>query len=330
MADLKCRYMGLELRNPIIIASSPLTGTIEGLKKCEEAGAGAVVLKSIFEEQIEKTVADDIDRNYEFLHSDFASAYGTMTRDYYVDQYLKLVKDAKAALSIPVIASINCTDFSTWTEYIEAFHQAGADAIELNYYPIAADAFVEGKQIDKETVSFAKKIRACASLPVSIKIGYKYSSLSNIIYSLSIEKIDGLVLFNRFFRPDIDIDKIALKACSSVFSSKNEYTEALRWIALMSKDVKSDLCASTGIYDGETVIRMLLAGAAACQICSAAMMDLKVVGRMTEKLSSWMDEHSFSQIEDFKGRLADEKGSKDSFWERTQYMKTLIQGGFDR
>lgn len=327
MASLNCKYLGLELRNPVIIASSPLTGSVEGLKRCEEAGAGAVVLKSIFEEQIEQLVEKEIDENFDYLHSDFSTSYGNISRDYYVNHYLELVRSAKKELSIPVIASINCTDYSTWTDYIESFHEAGADAIELNYYPIAADCFVEGKQIDKETISFAKKIRACAKLPVSLKIGYKYSSLANIIYAINLEKIDGLVLFNRFFRPDIDIDKIALKPCSSVFSSKNEYTEALRWIALMSKDVKSDLCATTGIWDGETVIRMLLAGAAACQICSAAMQDINVIGRMTERLSSWMDEHSFTSIEEFKGKLADERGSKDSFWERTQYMKTLL-GGF--
>jgi len=327
MADLACEYMSLSIKSPVVIASSPLTGTLEGLKRCEQAGAGAVVLKSIFEEQIDKTVEVEANENASYLeHSDFASYFENVSKDYYLNQYLTLLKNAKKELSIPVIASINCHDSSTWMEYISSFESVGADGIELNYYPIAAESDVEGKEVDKALFAFAKRARKATRLPLSLKIGYKYSSLANVISQLSDIGIDSIVLFNRFFRPDIDVEKMELIKSEHILSSKGDYTEALRWVALMSAEVKSDLAAATGIHDGETVTKLLLAGAACAQVCSAAIKDISVVKEMNDYLSSWMDRHGFASIEAFKGKLAQERMADGSAWERTQYMKTLIYG----
>ena len=189
-----------------------------------------------------------------------------MEKDYYLEQYLSLLKSAKEKLSIPVIASINCSDLSTWQEYVSSFEKAGADGFELNYYPLAQDRNVSGEDVDKALFRFAKKIRKSTSLPVSIKLGYKYSSTANIIAELDKIGINALVLFNRFFRPDIDIEKEAMTH-SQPLSGADEYAESLRWIALMSNEVKCDLAASTGVHSGETAIKLLLAGAAAVLIC---------------------------------------------------------------
>ena len=159
---------------------------------------------------------------------------------------------------------------------------------------------------------------------MSIKIGYKYSSLANIIRSMDLAGVDGLVLFNRFFRPDIDIESMTLSQAANPLSSSHEYAESLRWIGLMSGEVKCDLCASTGIHSGDTVIKMLLAGATAVQVCTAAMKDISVVGRMCDDLRSWMDRHGLDDVASFRGRLAQENMSQGGLWERTQYIKRLL------
>ncbi len=324
MPDLSARYMSLDLRNPVIIASSPLTADIANLRKCEEAGAGAVVLKSIFEEQIESQVDREILQNEEYLsHADAALYFENVSKGYYVNEYLKLLREAKKELSIPVIASINCTNLSTWVSYIKEFENAGADAIELNYYPIASAASVEGRTVDRLALDFASKVKREASRPVSIKIGSRYSSLANMIKGFDVIGIDALVLFNRFYRPDIDIESMTLSQAANPLSSSHEYAESLRWIALMSGEVKCDLCASTGIHDGETMIKMLLAGASACQICTAALKDLSIIRTMCDTLSAWMSRHGFSSISDFRGRLAQENMEETGLWERTQYIKKL-------
>ena len=325
MSDISTRYLSLELANPIVIASSPLTVDIRGLRRCQEAGAAAVVLKSIFEEQIESQVEGEVMANEQYLaHSDAASYFEAVSKDYYVNRYLDFLRQAKDELTIPVIASINCTNISSWVDYIHLFEEAGADALELNYYPIAADADTEGRTVDKRAIEFATTVRKAATKPVSIKLGYKYSSLANIIHSMDLAGVDGLVLFNRFFRPDIDIESMTLSQAANPLSSSHEYAESLRWIGLMSGEVKCDLAATTGIHSGETVIKMLLAGAPAVQICTAAMKDIGVVGRMCDTLAGWMDRHGFDDVASFRGRLAQENMSQSWLWERTQYIKRLL------
>lgn len=327
MADLSASYMGIKLRNPIIVASGPKTGSIENLIKCEENGAGAVVLKSIFEEQIETEVGKQLAEHSAYLdHSDFSEYFQNVGKDYYLEQYLSLLKSAKEKLSIPVIASINCSDLSTWQEYVSSFEKAGADGFELNYYPIAQDRNVSGEDVDKALFRFAKKIRKSTSLPVSIKLGYKYSSTANIIAELDKIGINALVLFNRFFRPDIDIEKEAMTH-SQPLSGADEYAESLRWIALMSNEVKCDLAASTGVHSGETAIKLLLAGAAACEVCTAYLRDEGSIKAMCSFISDWMDRKGYASVSDFRGKMAQERMEDGSAWERTQYMKTLINGG---
>lgn len=325
MADLRTTYMGLSLRNPIVVASGPMTSSVANLVKCEEAGAGAVVLKSIFEEQINYVVDKDSAVNSEYVDfSDYQNVFGNMAKDYYIDQYLQLVADAKAKLSIPVIASINCTHINTWAEYAKRFEKVGADALELNYYPIASNASVSGEKVDKQAIAFAKAARKASSIPISMKIGFEYSSPANIMREFEKEGINGLVLFNHFFRPDINIDTETVCG-SQALSTATEYSESLRWIALMAAELKKmDFAGTTGIHSGETVIKMLLAGAKVVEICSVLIQNgLGSIAGMLCKIENWMDEKGYKTVSEFQGKLAQENMLNGAYWERTQYMRTL-------
>ena len=320
---ISTKYMGLDLRSPIIVSSGPLTQNIVSLKKAEEAGAGAVVLKSIFEEQIEKDVSSEIESNAEYLgHSE--ESYAAFSRDRYIDRYMKLLAEAKKTLSIPVIASVSAKTMDNWIEYAERFVKCGADGVELNYYPISSQADVSGAEVDKRIVVFAAKAREAIDGPLSIKIGYKYSSLANIIASLDKAGIDGIVLFNRFFRPDIDIENLQIVAPNAPLSEPSEYSEALRWIGLMSGEIKADLCGNTGIHSGETVVKMLLSGAKAVEVCSAIIKKgFSVIGEMNSFIEGWMEKHGYSTLDEFIGLLSQEHIEDGWKWERTQFLKTI-------
>ncbi len=319
---ISTKYMGLELRSPVIVSSGPLTQNIVSLKKAEEAGAGAVVLKSIFEEQIENDVSAEIASNEEFLgHS--GADYAAFSRDRYIDRYMKLLTEAKKNLSIPVIASVSAKTMDSWIEYAERFVKCGADGIELNYYPISSDATVTGTEVDKRLVSFAEKARAAIDGPLSIKMGYKYSSLASVIKSLDKAGIDAIVLFNRFFRPDIDIETLSFTSSSPV-SSGDEYAEALRWIGLMSGEIKADMCGNTGIHDGASAVKMLLSGAKAVEICTAIIQQgFSVIGKINAFIEDWMQRHGYSSLSAFTGLLSQEHIENGWMWERTQFLKTI-------
>ena len=321
---IKTEYLGLKLKSPVIVSSGPLTQNIVSLKKCEEAGAGAVVLKSIFEEQIEADAEKALQSNAEYLdHSSAESFFLSANRDYCIDKYMKLLMEAKKELSIPVIASVSAKSMDSWIDYAERFVACGADAIELNYYPISSDRKVPGASVDKAAIEFAEKARARIKAPLSLKIGYKYSSLASILSSFDKAGIDGVVLFNRFFRPDIDIDTLEFVS-GSPSSGPDEYGEALRWIGLMSAECRMDFCGNTGIHSGESVVKMLLAGARAVEICTAVVKKgFGVIGEMNAFVEEWMGKHGYSGTEDFIGLLAEENRRDGYNWERTQFLKTI-------
>ena len=325
MADLSTSYLGLNLKNPLSAGSSPLTASLDNLKRCEDAGMSAVVLKSIFEEQIEMDGESAADINDAYLtHAD---AYGFMksaSMERHIDAYLTLLEDAKRSLEIPVIASINCRQSGSWIEYANRFAACGADAIELNHYVVAADVEVDGSAIEKEYLSLVKAARKQIKLPLSLKMGPSFSSLANMMRRFDEYSIDGVVLFNRFYSPDIDINKMTLVP-AQMLSSKDEYALSLRWTALMSEEVRYDICASTGIYSGSTVIKQLLAGAKAVQLCSVLLKQgLGSVANIEAELVQWMDSHAYSSIADFNGKLAQERMSDPAKWERVQYMKSIL------
>ena len=324
MANLSTKYLGLELKSPVIVAAGPYTQTVESLKELEAAGAGAVVLKSIFEEQIEADISKEYNKHEDNISwSVVDQDYIEHGKDQYIDRYMRLLVEAKKALEIPVIASICCQTLEEWIDYAQRFVNCKADAIELNYYPIASDSSVDGKEVEKALLDFAKVAKKKISCPVSIKMGKRYSSITNLVSRLDNIGIDGVVLFNRFYRPDISIDKMTFVPGPEL-SSPKEYSGALRWIALMSGEVDLDLCGNTGIHDGETVVKMLLAGAKAVEVCTAIIKEgAGVITKMNDFVADWMDKKGYKSLDEFIGKLAQEKHSEGYKWERTQFLHMI-------
>ncbi len=323
MADLSTKYMGLALANPIIVGSSGLTNSAEGVKKCEDAGAGAVVLKSIFEEQIVGEVANLVDASGpSYWHSEAAEYIRSYGRANAVEHYLDLIREAKAAVSIPVIASIHCVTAGAWTDFAQQVQQAGADALELNIFILPADPEVGGTETEEIYLKVADTVKHKASIPVALKIGSYFSGLAHTAVELSRRDIDALVLFNRFARFDFDIDDLKLVP-ADVTSTPDEVFVPLRWVSILSGLVDCDLAATTGIHDGKAVVKQLLAGASAVQICSALYKHgVGRIGEMLGEVAAWMEGQSFSSITDFRGRMSQSESENPAAYERVQFMKT--------
>jgi dihydroorotate dehydrogenase (fumarate) len=321
--DLSVSYMGLKLRNPLIVASSSLTGTLAKLKRCEEAGAGAVVLKSLFEEQIE-VQTEQLEREGDYAHPEAADYLRQVGLRLNQDQYLKLVSEAKAGLGIPVIASLNGVSPRGWTAYAAKLAKAGADAIELNIALLASDFERGAADIEGTYLKIVESICRQVKLPVAVKLGLYFTSLPQTALALRRAGASALVLFNRFYQLDFDIERLALTPGYHL-SSPDEIHQSLRWIALLSAELGCDLSASTGVHDGAGVVKQLLAGAKTVQLCSALF--LKGMGRLEEclkELEGWMQRHSFAAIEDFRGKMSQESSADPQLYERLQYIKVYV------
>lgn len=322
MVNLSTTYMGLKLKNPIIVGSSGLTNSVENIKEAAANGAAAVVLKSLFEEQIKHsashTIVQDEYSNYYPEAEDYIRNY---TRHNDVDRYIKLIRDAKQAVDIPVIASINCVSSHEWIEFAKKIEEAGADGLELNMFVLPSDPQHSGEQNEKVYFEVLEKVTKLIKIPISLKISYYFSSLSKMALKLSWTGISGLVFFNRFFSPDIDIEKFEIKA-SNVFSHPEELAISLRWVAMMSTKVHCDLAASTGIHDGKAMIKQLLAGAKAVQIASVLYKKgFQEIGIMLEELEKWMTKHNFQSTDDFIGKMSVKEADNPAAYERVQFMK---------
>lgn len=323
MADLSVKYMGLKLKNPIIAASSGLTNSIDDIKEFEEKGAGAIVLKSIFEEEIRLELEKDLaSMNMpNFLYPETMDYYDNYAEDDSLTNYLKLIRESKKAVKIPIIASINCVTAEKWPYYAETLQDAGADALELNVFVMPSDFNKTSQENEQVYFDIIKEVKKHAKIPVALKISYYSANLGAFIQKLSNTEIDAMVLFNRFYSPDIDINNFDVIS-SNVLSHPEELPISLRWIAIMSERVGCDLAASTGIHDGAAIIKQLLAGANAVQIASAFYKNGKgIIKNMLDDLSTWMDQKKFKKIDDFRGKLSQEKTQNPAAYERMQFMK---------
>jgi dihydroorotate dehydrogenase (fumarate) len=338
MIDLRCNYLGLALKNPIIIGSSGLTSSVENLIAIEKGGAGAVVLKSIFEEQIKFETdkllhSDESDmRSWQeafesIVSSDesyFDEAFEYLTsyaQEHTLDLYLQLVKDAKKSIAIPVIASIHCNTRYDWQYFAKRLQDAGADAIELNAYILPSDFEKSGSEIEQVYFDIIAEVKKYVSIPVSLKIGYYFSSLAQMASRLSETGIAGLTLFNRPFNPDIDINTLEVNA-SNMFSNPEEYSQSLRWVALLSGRISCDIAASTGIHNYETIIKQLLAGADAVQMVSLFYRNgFDVLPGIIANIEKWMTEHNYHSIADFKGLMSRAHINNPASYERVQFIR---------
>ncbi len=322
MANLETKYLGLSLKNPILVSSSGLTNSVDKIGKLAEAGVGAVVLKSLFEEQINHEINNAIYKGEGFDYPEALDYVKGYTRDNSVADYLRLIKESKAKYDIPVIASINCFSSNEWVDFAQQIQEAGADAIELNVFVVNTDKNCDSgtyEQLYIDVVSYVSKV---VSIPVSVKLGLYFSNLVNVVNRLSVSGAKGVVLFNRFYEPDIDIEKM-LMTSADVLSSSSDMGRTLRWVAIMADKVKNiDISASTGVHDGAAVIKQLLAGAVTVQTCSSVYKNgPKVITEMKENLKAWMDAKGFNSIDDFRGKMSYEKIENPGMYERAQFMK---------
>lgn len=322
MANLETTYLGLKLKNPVVVGSSGLTNSVEKIVKLRDAGAGAVVLKSLFEEQINH----DVNRMlYTGQGLDYPEAMDYITsysRNNSVLEYIQLIKDAKAAVDIPVIASINCFSADEWIDFARQIENAGADAIELNLFVVNTDKNSDPSEYEELYLQIAKSVSEVVTIPVSMKLGLYFSNLVAVVNKLSVSGAKGVVLFNRFYEPDIDINNLTLTS-AEVFSSPADIRRSLRWVAIVSDKIKNvDVAASTGVHDGDAVIKQLLAGAKAVQVCSAVYKNgPEIVTRMLNKLEMWMDEKGFKSVDDFRGAMSYRKIQNPALYERAQFMR---------
>jgi dihydroorotate dehydrogenase (fumarate) len=322
MVSLRTDYLGLNLSTPLIVGSSGLTNSVKNIVEFEKLGAGAVVLKSLFEEQIQNeinyAISQDASINQYPEAIDYISNYSKANS---IETYLQLIRDCKNAVKIPIIASINCVSASEWMDYAIQIEQAGADALELNVFVLPSNPNKNGADNEKLYFEILAGVKQRVSIPISIKLSSYFSGLAEMIKRLDWSGANGLVLFNRFYSPDIDINSNKLSV-SNVFSSPNEIFNSLRWIAILSGQVKCDLSATTGVHDAEGMIKMLLAGAKTVEIVSTLYQNGNIrITEILDGLKSWMEKMEYKSISDFNGIMSYKNSSNPAAYERVQFMK---------
>jgi dihydroorotate dehydrogenase (fumarate) len=312
-------YMGLQLKNPLVLGSCGLSGNVDRIENFANNGIGAVVLKSLFEEQITpgQRLLGEQDEMYHWF-SEASEMVTQLAEKGGMEAYTNFIKTTKSRVDIPIIASINCSSQAAWANYAHYIEMAGADALELNMH-IQTMSPKESKDIEDMYVYIIHQVKSRVKIPIAVKIGNYFTNLAAFIERLSKTGVQALVLFNRFYQPDIDTDKIRIS--HNLYSSPSEINQSLRWIALMSGNVKCDLAASTGIHDADGVVKQLLAGATITQLVSAYYMHgASYTQHILQGLKVWMHQHEYSSINEFRGLLARNESDLAAF-ERVQFIK---------
>ena len=322
--DLSTTYMGLELKNPIIVSSSKLTSQLNNIKKCAEKGAGAIVLKSLFEEQLLADPAKLMEQDEKYYWFPEAVEFiNSHAREKGLDEYLSLIRDAKQATSVPIIASINCTTPNEWPKFAARLEEAGADGLELNIAIMPVDESVTSLEIESTYGEIVSEVKKYISIPIAVKIGPFFTNTLGLVKKLESTGADAVVIFNRFFRPDIDIDNLKVVR-GDILSSPEEMTLSLRWVTLLAGRVSCDIAANTGIHDVKGVIKQLLAGAAAAQICSTLYKNgINYIEDLIAGLEKWGQAQNYAALSQLQGKIGKDEAHAAAF-ERIQYMKKTL------
>lgn len=312
MVSLKVSKLGLFFPNPLIAGSSGLTGHIKSIQEIARNGIGGIVLKSLFEEQILMESRREANKGGVIYGQEEIDSYiSYYEKKHSLSEYLKLIRDTKHEVSVPVIASINCASEGEWTEFASEIQSAGADALQLNIFSLR----------NSNPIPIVRAVKEKIHIPLIAKIGWYFSDVSAVVHDLENAGADALVLFNRPYAIDFDIEKLALTQ-GSYFSSREEMSLPLRWISTLSDKVNAPLFASTGIHSGDDVVKMLLAGAVGVEVVSSLYRNSpEVIGQMKARLESWMETHDFDNLEAFRGLLSKERSDTPEAYERVQYMK---------
>ncbi len=325
MADLKTTYMGIPLTNPIVVGACSLSKHVDSIKALEAAGAGGLVIKSLFEEQIQ-VEEDDFERSLS-AHGNAdpeAQSFFPQLRHGGPKEHIFWVREVRKAVKLPLFASLNCVNTGTWIEYAKQLADTGVSGLELNFYSPALSPEIRSGDIEKKEVDVVAQIRAVVKLPIAVKLHPYYTSLMNVATNFEKAGASALVLFNRLFEPDIDVDTIAKRAAIHPTISSDSLLP-LRWIGLLSKRTKMDLVGSTGVSAGKDIARLLLAGANSVQTVGAVLREPgTAIKRMLSELEAWMGEHKFADLAAFRGKLAGSKDSDPWSYERGQYIKAIV------
>jgi dihydroorotate dehydrogenase (fumarate) len=320
--DLRTSYLGFTLQNPIIVGSCGYTYSVKDVKSLVENGAAAIVLKSIFEEEIVWEMESNLAQMQRpmTIYPEIYDFFDLETIEDSVTKYLNLISECKKEVDVPIIASVNCISSHEWVSFARRIEEAGADALELNIFIMPSDLNRTSQENEKMYFEIIDSVLSVAKIPVAVKLSYYFTNLASMIKQISERGVKGIVLFNRFFEPDFDLDTFAVVP-TNVLSSPSDLGKSLRWIAIMSERVSCDLCASTGVHDGKAVIKQILAGAKAVQIASAIYRKgPKVIGEMLEEIKNWMNEKGFNSLDDFRGRMSQSRSLNPAAYERAQFM----------
>lgn len=324
--DLTTTYLGLHLKNPLVPSASPLSHSLDGMKRLEDAGAAAIVMYSLFEEQIVHESAE-INHYRTYGSESFfeAQSYFPEVQDYNLgpEEYVELLLKAKKSLGIPIIGSLNGITAGGWVKYAKKMEEAGADAIELNVYYIPTDPTITSADVEDRYLEVLNEVKRNVKVPVAMKVGPFISSFANFARRLDFAGVNGLVLFNRFYQPDIDLEALEVKP-DVVLSHSHDLRLPLRWIAILRGQVKSSLAATTGIHSAEDALKMLMAGADVTMLCSSLLTNgPQHLAEVLKGMSQWMIDHEYVSVAQMKGSMSQQSVADPSAFERANYMKAL-------
>jgi dihydroorotate dehydrogenase (fumarate) len=324
--DLSTTYLGLQLKNPIVPSASPLSHTLDGMRRLEDAGASAIVMYSLFEEQIAHEIAE-IDFYLSYGTESFAESltYFPGTTDYNLgpDDYVDLIRRAKESLDIPIIASLNGITVGGWMKYASKLEQAGADGLELNVYYIPTDPFLTSVDVEDRYAEILRAVRQSVRIPIAMKLSPYFSSFAHVAHRLVGAGANGLVLFNRFYQPDIDLQTLDVRP-GVTLSSSFAMRLPMRWLAILRDQLKVSLAATSGIHTSEDVLKMLMVGADVTMVCSALLKHgPEHLRTMLTDLERWMLEHEYVSVSQLKGSMSQKSVADPSAFERANYMKAL-------
>jgi dihydroorotate dehydrogenase (fumarate) len=325
--DLTTRYLGITLRSPLVPSASPLSDEVDNIKRMEDAGAGAVVLHSLFEEQLTRE-QESLSHHLMYGTESFAEAltYLPEPEEFRVgpEEYLEHIQKAKAAVKVPIIASLNGTSIGGWVDYARKIQQAGADALELNVYYIPTEMDRSSVEIEQQYVDILKAVKSVVSIPVAIKLSPYFSNLANMAKRLDQAGANALVLFNRFYQPDMDLDTLEIKT-NVLLSTPQAMRLPLRWIAILYDRIKANLAATSGIYSAQDALKVLMAGADVAMMCSALLRHgISHIKKVEAEMCEWMGEHDYESVNQLQGSMSQKYSSDPTAFERAQYMRAVI------
>jgi dihydroorotate dehydrogenase (fumarate) len=325
--DLTTRYLGLNLRTPLVPSASPLSNEIDNIKKMEDAGASAVVLHSLFEEQV-RGEQDAVQHHMMYGTDSFPEALTFFPKPTEFingpEEYLGKIRKAKEAAGIPIIASLNGTAIGGWIDYAKEIQQAGADALELNIYSVSTELDRTSVEVEQDYIDIAKAVKSVVAIPVAVKLSPYFSNMANLAKRLDRTGVNGLVLFNRFYQPDVNLDSLEVQT-SIHLSSPHEMRLPLRWIAILYGRIKANLAATSGIHSAADVLKMLMVGADVTMLCSILMKEgIDVIRQIETEMSDWLAEHDYQSVSQLQGSMSQKYVADPSAFERAHYMRAIM------